>query len=326
MKIVKLTFPPESWDLAKHSPSGTCEWGGYKFLLNQEVEECDYWLVCGNLVFDTEKTIVSLENIVFDTSESADIVVYNSLFLKQFAYVSSFRTDLMHNNLISSEPIIPWFTKKNYDCFSAKSRINKIKKISLLASDKKASINHIKRLNFVKKLKEYFGEEIDFYGAGFTEFISDKTPTLEPYEFSIILETITDKDYFSEKLGDCYLNDSYPIYYGCQNLNQYFPENSFEQIDINDFEKSVETIKKIINTENYYQQHHDTLLKAKELYLNQYSIFPVMAKILDKVAEKNINKSISPKKGITLKKFYIRKGLFYYFRGIRTKIYDLLNL
>lgn len=94
MKIVKLTFPPESCDLAKHSPSGTCEWGGYKFLLNQEVEECEYWLVCGNLVFDTEKAIVSVENIVFDTSESVDIVVYNTLFLKQFAYVSSFSNDL----------------------------------------------------------------------------------------------------------------------------------------------------------------------------------------------------------------------------------------
>lgn len=115
MKKVKLSFPPEKWDIEKHSPSGSSIWGDYEFFLNQDIEECDYWLVCGNLAFNEEHTIVAPENVIFETSESADIVNYSRKFLSQFNFVSSFRTDSKHSNLLQSVPIIPWFVKTNFD-------------------------------------------------------------------------------------------------------------------------------------------------------------------------------------------------------------------
>ena len=324
MKKVKLSIPPESWDLAKHAPTGKYIWGDYEFFLNQDIKECDFWLVSGNLVYDKEKVIVSPENVIFDTSESADIVNYTESFLSQFYRVSSFRTDLQHPRLMKSVPIIPWFVKKNFDELSILNKIPKTKKISLLASDKKISINHIRRLNFVKKIHAYFGNEIDIYGAGYTDHIYDKAPTLDPYMFSIILETIAVPEYFSEKLGDCFLSSCFPIYYGCTNLSAYFNPKSFEMIDINDFDKSVKVIKFIMNSEKFYESIFEKLIEAKSKYLNNYSIFPVMAGILNQVESLNEKKS-SGKQEVQLFKYiqhdYARKII----KRVQTKAYDFFN-
>ncbi|MDI5887455.1 MULTISPECIES: glycosyltransferase family 10 domain-containing protein [Flavobacterium] len=287
MKKVKLSFPPNKWNIEKHSPSGSCIWGDYEFFLNQEIDECDFWLVCGNIVPEYEKTIVPKKNVIFETSESADIVNYTQKFLSQFSYASSFRTDLKHINLLSSIPIIPWFVKMNFDELSQVQNVPKTKQMSLLASDKKISVNHLKRLNFVKKIHKYFGNEIDIYGAGFTKHVYDKNSTLDPYKYSIILETIEVPEYFSEKLGDCLLSQTFPIYHGCSNLDHYFKPKSYQRIHMQDFEASVKSIKEILNSDNFYEEKIEFLLDAKKQYLDNYSMFSVMASILDKVRQLN---------------------------------------
>jgi hypothetical protein len=324
MKKVKLSFPPERWNIQKHSPSGSCVWGDYEFFLNQDVEECDYWFVCGNLVFDTEQTVVAPENLIFDTSESADIVNYTESFLDQFAYVSSFRTDLKHPKLIKTIPVIPWFVKNNFDELSIPNSHLKTKRMSLLASDKKISINHINRLNFVKKAHKYFGNEIDIYGAGFTEHVYDKNSTLDPYMYSIILETIQVPEYFSEKLGDCLLAQTFPIYHGCSNLSKYYDPKSYQKIDMNDFDTSVKIIKKILESDNFYESNLDSLMEAKAKYLNNYSIFPAMVSILDKVELLNKNKSLQ-KKEVKLIKFNSKNLLKKIKNRIIIGTYDLFH-
>lgn len=324
MKKVKLSFPPEKWNIEKHSPSGSCIWGGYEFFLNQDVKECDYWLVCGDLAFDTEQTIVPRENLIFETSESADIVNYTKEFLSQFAFVSSFRTDSKHPNLIKSVPVIPWFVKNNFDELSIPNSHLKTKRMSLLASDKKISINHIKRLNFVKKAHKYFGNEIDIYGAGFTEHVYDKNSTLDPYMYSIILETIEVPEYFSEKFGDCLLTQTFPIYHGCSNLSDYFDPKSFERIDMNNFDASVKIIKKILESDSFYESRLESLIEAKMKYLNNYSMFPAMVSILDKVELLNKNKSLH-KKEVNLVKFDSNNLLKRITNRIIIETYDLFN-
>lgn len=288
-KKVKLSFPPEKWNIEKHSPSGSCVWGDYEFFMNQEIDECDFWLVCGNIIPEKEKTIVPKKNVIFETSESADIVNYNKKFLSQFSFVNSFRKDLNHPNLINSVPVIPWFVKMNFDELLKVQDTPKTKQMSLLASNKKISINHLKRLNFVKKIGKYFGNEIDIFGAGFTEHVYDKNSTLDPYKYSVILETIEVPEYFSEKLGDCFLSQTFPIYHGCSNLDKYFDSKSYLRIHMHNLEDSVKSIKTVLESENLYEERLDVLIEAKNKYLNNYSMFPVMANILDRVSELNKN-------------------------------------
>lgn len=135
-------------------------------------------------------------------------------------------------------------------------------------------------MNFVKKIKNYFGDQVDIFGAGFTDHVYDKNATLDSYKYSIILETIEVPEYFSEKLADCYLTHTFPIYHGCSNLSKYINSKSFERINMHNFESSVSTIKGILDSVNLYKSRLDYIIKAKMKYLNNYSMFPVIISIL----------------------------------------------
>ena len=58
------------------------------------------------------------------------------------------------------------------------------------------------------------------------------------------MENAVIPDYWTEKIADCFLAWTLPIYYGCPNLEDYFPEKSFIRIDI---EKPEEAIDSIVN-------------------------------------------------------------------------------
>ena len=322
MKKVKVSWPPEKWDFAKYSPSGKCIWGNYKFYLNDEIDEADYWIVCGNTIKEFDTCYVKSTNSVFVTSESKDIVNYSEEFLDQFMYSATFRDDLKHNNIIKTIPVLPWFIPRSYDEQKELNNILKKKKLSLLASNKKISKNHIDRLRFVEKIKKYFGDEIDVFGAGFTEHINDKIPTHDPYLFTIVLETISVPEYFSEKLADSYLSLCYPIYYGCSNLDNYFDKNSYSLIDIHDIDKSIKVIRDILDNDNFYDERLKYIIEAKNKYLQQYSIFPVLSKIIDEVEIRNSNQPDYPKEQVIIKKFTPKKDLKYVLKRANLILYD----
>lgn len=63
--------------------------------------------------------------------------------------------------------------------------------------------------------------EVDCFGKGI-QWIESKRSVLEPYRFSIALENIQKDYYFSEKLVDCFLTYSVPIYWGCPAISELF--------------------------------------------------------------------------------------------------------
>ena len=62
--------------------------------------------------------------------------------------------------------------------------------------------------------------------------------------FSIVVENKKLPNYFTEKVVDCFLAHTFPLYHGCSNFKEFFDKDSFETIDINNFDSSVNTIKK----------------------------------------------------------------------------------
>ena len=85
-------------------------------------------------------------------------------------------------------------------------------------------------------------------------------------------------NYFSEKFTDTILCYTIPIYYGCPNIEEYFPKDCYYVIDINDvnvFDKIKEIINKPI-TEKQIKAIHE----ARDLILNKYNIWATTDKIL----------------------------------------------
>jgi hypothetical protein len=45
---------------------------------------------------------------------------------------------------------------------------------------------------------------------------------LKDYRFSIVIENCQKDYYFSEKLIDCFMTGTIPIYWGCQSIDKFF--------------------------------------------------------------------------------------------------------
>jgi hypothetical protein len=288
-------------------------WNNYQFLINQQVDECDYWVVYEGLLYEDE-TVCPIENMIFITAEPPTIREYNQNFLDQFAVVITCHEGIKHKNKILQQQSLPWhigrkqkndtnlFFSKNYDELKSINSHYKDKSISVVSSTKTMTKGHRRRNEFIQKLKDVFGNQIDVFGKGNYE-IEDKWDAISRYKYHIVIENSALKNYWTEKLSDAYLGGAYPIYYGCNNLHDYFPKKSFTRIDINNTEKSIKVIKNVVKS-NTYEKSKKELFIAKELVLDKYNLFAMIYDIcskkkaeLDKICvkikpEKYLSKSI----------------------------------
>ena len=73
------------------------------------------------------------------------------------------------------------------------------------------------------------------------------------YQFSLVIENSRQKNYFSEKLIDCLLMKTIPIYYGCENISDFFDTSGWVLIqnrDINELKTQLPKYEDYINIIN----------------------------------------------------------------------------
>lgn len=105
----------------------------------------------------------------------------------------------------------------------------KTKIVSAISSTKTMVPGHTTRLEFITSIQN----KVDLYGRGIRE-ISSKLDGLKDYMFSVAIENARDINYFTEKLTDCLLTGTIPLYYGCPNVGDFFDMNGiiiFESIE-----------------------------------------------------------------------------------------------
>lgn len=120
---------------------------------------------------------------------------------------------------------------------------------------------------------------VDFYGWGQNETnlkgsIQQKKDGIVDYKFSICIENTNEKNYVSEKFYDCILTNTIPIYFGCKNIKDIWPENGYINIeDINDIDSVILQLKLINNNVDlYYNNMISELLKMKERYFSEFNL------------------------------------------------------
>lgn len=300
MKKIKLTtfdhIPSIKKDFPKYTPNLSGKWEDFEFFLNEKLDQCDYWIVSECLP-QKESTICSKKNTIFIAGEASSIKRYNKKFLNQFSHIITCQRRIKHHHVHYTAPGLSWFSKKNYDELISSNKMKKDKLISIVVSNKSWTPEHKKRLEFCLKLKEYFGDKIDLFGRGLNGF-DDKWDVLAPYKYSIAIENSVETDWMTEKIGDCFTSLTFPFYYGCTNINDYYSPNSYELIDLDSFDKSCKIIENIINNDEHYEQHLDYLIESKNRYLNQYCLIPLIVNFIKKEYKENKNYSAET---ITLK-------------------------
>ena len=96
---------------------------------------------------------------------------------------------------------------------------NVFNKAVCITSSKSFLPGHNVRLNFIKNSKD----RLDLFGKGIKE-VESKLDVLHNYAFSLAIENNVSKDdyYFTEKLVECIITGTIPIYYGCPNISKFF--------------------------------------------------------------------------------------------------------
>ena len=78
-------------------------------------------------------------------------------------------------------------------------------------------------------------------------------------QFSLIIENSRQANYFSEKLCDCVITKTVPVYWGCPNISEYFDTTGWILLE----DESVEHLAQKINALNaeHYMKNIDTVEK-----------------------------------------------------------------
>jgi hypothetical protein len=96
----------------------------------------------------------------------------------------------------------------------------KSKLLSMIFSKKKWNNGHRHRHHIYNTIKK--SHDFDAFGCGVGNRIKYKIGGLKDYMFSIAMENCMEGDYFTEKIIDCFLTGTIPIYYGTRNIKNYF--------------------------------------------------------------------------------------------------------
>lgn len=153
------------------------------------------------------------------------------------------------------------------------------KDVNLVALNSNISAlpGHKLRAEFIKKLCEHNFQFLLYGGtswAKYHQYIDNapngKWPIYSKSRYVLVIENEVAPYYWSEKITDAMLCWAIPIYYGCQNLENYFPKNSFIRLDVTN-ENAINNLQKIINSD-YYEKNINALAKARELILKKYNL------------------------------------------------------
>ena len=130
---------------------------------------------------------------------------------------------------------------------------NKTKNLSIIASEKRYARGHQMRHDIIDKFRSQFDT---IAGRGYNT-IDYKLEALSDYRFSVIIENDRIDDYFTEKLIDCLLTGTIPIYFGTNNIGNYFDTNGMLLID------NAESFENIIPylTEEYYDSKWEYIVE-----------------------------------------------------------------
>ncbi|MDA3889230.1 MAG: glycosyltransferase family 10 [Allgaiera sp.] len=98
--------------------------------------------------------------------------------------------------------------------------LTKQRMLSLIASAKRDLPGHKLRHEMVDWLRAG-GGKADVMGGGYVPF-GQKSDGLAPYRYSLVIENVRERGYFTEKLVDALLCRTVPIYWGAPDIASYF--------------------------------------------------------------------------------------------------------
>lgn len=317
-------------------PDAAPVWNDCEFVFDPMARDYD-WLVVydrfpsvGGERFSlwSEELVCPPENTLFVTVEPSSIKSYEPDFLAQFGYVLTGHEpwSIQCPGIIRSQPALRWFygrgggNIKTLEQMRAEPPRVKTRGISTVCSSKRHRHTlHRKRFEFTRQIRKAI-PELDVFGYGLRP-IADKAEALDPYRYHIAVENHRCDHHWTEKVADAFLGWCLPLYCGCTNLGDYFPSESFIEIDINDPAGTVDLIRDLL-TSDEYERRIQAITEARDLVLNQYNIFAVVSNLIGEGGRPAPNQPCSSiiRSRHALRKSSYKNGVVHAIRSIRRRL------
>jgi hypothetical protein len=287
---IKLSYHFAEEPIFRQTPQGLGLWKGHQFFGNDRASpQCDFWVVLEDLAYEEEVAQVGSGRSVLISLEPPRPRKYPPGFLAQFDLIVSCHRDLPHSNVRHDCLGFPWHLGLNkganaaqlssrptldFDALSEMKMPDKPRALSVICSRASGLPGHAARRKFVEELQAELGDRVDVFGRDVRP-IADKADAIVPYRYHIVLENSRLPDYWTEKLADSYLGWSFPIYWGCPNVTDYFGRDSLIEIDISRPQEAIALIK-ALGDEKPTAKQVAALATARALVLDSYNTFDVV--------------------------------------------------
>jgi hypothetical protein len=263
--------------------------------LNPEVD----WLDINKLVQPSKYIYIELDslsipnlNIVRDSVylqvEPNAIINAREFLLKnssRFKYIITY-DDIVLNSVPNAVKYLygtTWIKEENYNNIDISL---KNFKISTLVGFKNWTPGHNLRQELYNKQKELSDFPLTIYRSNHGMQLQDisnnlllpndnKLNLFIEFQFSVVIENSQQANYFTEKLVDCLITKTIPVYWGCPNIPEYFDTTGWIIFsDLNDlkhkllvldstyYSKYTEVINKNYETAKLYTDFHENVNRA----------------------------------------------------------------
>jgi hypothetical protein len=263
------------------TPNGTGAWGDVAFV--HPTDGKTDWTGIFNHPGEKAIEFTASPNRVFFAIGEPPTKVHRPLHLGQGQGSTVFTcdSDLVaandgSRNYVLTPPMLQtWSVRRSYDQLRQGTVRDKPRQLSWITSDAAVLAGHRYRLEFLRRLQK--ATPLDLFGRGFHR-VYDKWDVLAPYRYSIAFENMRAPYYFTEKLMDCFVCETMPLYFGSPKITDFFPAESLVIIDP-DAPDIMEQIKSVVAS-NLWQFNRDAILEAKRRVLEDYNMFAMLARFV----------------------------------------------
>ena len=255
-------------------------WDGICFT-TRPVEECDLLVMLNNRRLDPVSARCARGNVWAIMQEPYVPALYDWLIEGHEPYARVF-THLIPSQdpkYVPSPPALPWEVGLTYDELVAAAVPEKSRGVSWIASNLTFLPGHKRRAKLRRYLVEQAPHLVDLFGRGI-RWVPRKWDALAPYRFSLAIENSAGPHLWTEKVADCFLAWTVPLYFGCTNLEQYFPEDSFIRIDLDSPASVCATLDKLLES-GEWERRLPALNEARRRILHEYQIFPWITRAIN---------------------------------------------
>jgi hypothetical protein len=164
----------------------------------------------------------------------------------------------------------------------------KTKLCSYIVSDKMQTSEQKMRVDLLRTFYEFKNHfpDLGLYGRGHNPFPEDhdndydgKYKIIKDYAFSITMENWIQDNYFSEKIMDCFMVGTVPIYFGARDIGKYFnidgiiiatsKKEILNELENLSFEKYNNMLPAVKENFELAKNHYDTVSFSYNKYIKE---------------------------------------------------------